>query len=40
MATTRQLFVNNVRATRARSEGGLTNAYYYMDGSVNKGHVS
>ena len=40
MATTRQLFVNNVRATRARSEGGLTNAYYYMDGGVNRGHVS
>ena len=40
MATTRQLFVNNVRATRARSEGGLTNARYYMDGSKNLGHVS
>ena len=38
---TRQLYVNNVRATRARSEGTLTNAQflYDSDGTTNIGMV-
>lgn len=36
----RQLFVNNVRATRARSEGGLTNSEFLMSGSTNVGYIS
>lgn len=36
----RQLFVNNVRATRARSESGLTNSEFLMDGSTNIGYIS
>jgi len=36
MSTTRQLFVNDIRATRARTDGGLTNADFLM--SI--GHIS
>lgn len=36
----RQLFVNNVRATRARSEGGLTDSEFLMSGSTNIGYIS
>lgn len=36
----RQMFVNNVRATRARSEGGLTNSEFLMSGSTNIGYIS
>lgn len=35
----RQLFVNNVRATRARSEGGLTNSAFLMSGGTNVGYT-
>ena len=40
MSTTRQLFVNNIRATRARTDGGLTNCGYYKSGDTNLGHTS
>ena len=37
----RQLYVNNVRAVRARSEGGLTDSkFIYDDSSINVGYVS
>lgn len=35
----RQLFVNNVRATRARSEGGLTNSAFLMSSGTNVGYT-
>ena len=36
----RQLYVNNVRAVRARSEGGLTNSkFIYDDSAINVGYV-
>ena len=37
---TRQMFVNNVRATRARSEGGLTNSDFLTENGTNLGYVS
>ncbi|RHP33190.1 Ig-like domain-containing protein [Lachnotalea sp. AF33-28] len=37
---TRQLYVNGVRAVRARSEGGLKSPAVWMDGAVNKGFIS
>ena len=36
----RQLFVNNVRATRARSQGGLLNCSFLMEGSKEIGYIS
>jgi len=35
----RQLFVDNIRATRARSEAGLTNAGYLFNGETNIGYT-
>lgn len=35
----RQVFVDNVRATRARSEGGLTKAEFLYDGNKNIGYT-
>lgn len=35
----RQMYVNNVRATRARSDGGLTNSQFLMDDDTNIGYI-